>query len=347
MIIDLQNDPSKGPGYGILTFSQIMAPDSPWFISIQRSSDHNFVTQTGKWVGENFFMTIPGEATSSGELTFPLGPEIIDALDNNERYRVSIKGEGGDLQHGLLNIISIVHSQETSLDNTARPEEKPLRKETPVTPAPPAPEPAPIPEPSPHRAPDEPELPLTPPPQAKAKNAWWRYAIIALLALGALAWYWFDPRNKSEETTAPVVAEEKSDEPKETPDTPKSMSAQERVDRFFASNDKSAAGAMKLYTEIPKSTEADQDAAYRLLYFASENGDAQGLLEYGKALDPSQGKWGSIEKDGFLAYTAYAKAIEGNAEGAKAAQDNLIDWLNKESQAGNSKARGWLNDIKP
>lgn len=355
MIINLQNDPSKGPGYGILTFSQIMAPDSPWFISIQRSSDHDFVTPTGKWVGENFFMSIPGEATPSGDLSFSLGPEIIDTLDINERYRVSIKGESGDPQHGRLNIISLIHSQETSLDNTARPEEESMRKEPAATPTPtppPAPEHRPVrePEPSPESgaqsSPIEPELPLAPPP-TQSKSTWWRYAIIALLALGAFAWYWFDPRNESGEAGAPAVAEKKADDPKKTPPAQQALSARERVDKFFASNDKSATGAMKLYAEIPKSTEADQDAAYRLLYFAAENGNTQGLFEYGKVLDPSQAKYGSIEKDGFLAYTAYAKAIEANAQDAKAAQDNLLEWLRKESQAGNAKARRWLNDIKP
>ncbi len=147
-------------------------------------------------------------------------------------------------------------------------------------------------------------------------------------------------------------AEEKKAEEKKAEESRKAQEAQqqeltpsEQVAQFFSSGKRTPAQAAALSRQLPKATRDEQNAVYRLYYYASENGDTSVMVEYAACLDPSLPQWGDLDKDAPAAWSLYEKAKATRPEAATA-QQNLKAWLDKEAAAGNAQAREWLGSLR-
>lgn len=118
--------------------------------------------------------------------------------------------------------------------------------------------------------------------------------------------------------------------------------ARERARSFFANQNKTPQGAYELTKDLETTTPEQQDAAFRLLYYAISNNYAPAFAAYATCLDPTTPPWGTIQKDGATAWEYYKKA--GTPEGAAAA-DKVLDWT-KQNASSNAKAREWLQQMK-
>lgn len=125
----------------------------------------------------------------------------------------------------------------------------------------------------------------------------------------------------------------------------KIMAPGEQVAQFFNSKERTPALAAALSRQLPKATKDEQNAVYRLYYYASENGDTSVMVEYAACLDPSLPQWGDLDKDAPAAWSLYEKAKAARPEAATA-QQNLKTWLDKEAASGNAQAREWLNALR-
>lgn len=339
------------PGYGSLVFSQALIPEDPWSVSIQRGSDKKFLTgrPANPWVSETFFMQLNGHALEDGGLALDVGPQIVDRLDQQEPYRIQLKGSDGNPVSGRLNITSINYSPSGSLGNTADVQ---IQEEE-VSAPPPEPEPAPEPEPVQETEPEPEEQPGPEPaperlemeaPKASPVMRYLRWGLLVLLVIACLAWYFLDPRGKE---TGQVAEAPKTEEPaasEKAPAAEDARSAEEQVAGFFRSGTMTPKQAMELAAKLPRETVGQQDAIYRLYYFAADNNEPGSLLEYGACLDPSRPAWGSIDKNAVEAWDAYRKA--DNQEKAAQAMTHLRGWLEDQSRAGDKKAAQWLREIE-
>lgn len=345
MKVEYKDDSLSGAGNGILVITESGMADGPWSLSIQRASDRKFLTgnAAGQWTGEKFFMSLPPEKWSDGSLAFALGPEIVDSLDAQEQYRVTLKNAAGETEQARLKPGVITYSPGGNVDNTGR--QKSQAKSTPR----PEPKPAPVAEavekPLKAEAAEKP-LEMTPPkseePEVEVKDSRKKsrlaMLVIALLAAMCLAWWYLDKRRED----APVAPPAKSAQQEKKTETPAAaQSAEERVRQFFKGQNPTPQAALELAGQIGSSP-ASQDAVYRLYYFAAGKNDPAALLLYGACIDPSLPKWGTINKDGREAWDTYKKALQAEPEKARAAMDNLRAWLEKEAAAGNAQAKTWL-----
>ncbi|MBO4793511.1 MAG: hypothetical protein J5556_02960, partial [Deltaproteobacteria bacterium] len=128
--------------------------------------------------------------------------------------------------------------------------------------------------------------------------------------------------NASEPSPAPVPEKQENTPP---------PSVQYRVNEFLRSPERTPQKAAALGNSIQASTPEEQDALYRLYYYAAENGDTSLLLPYAACHDPSKPQWGSIEKDAIYAMQIYNKASGPEAEAAKEA---LRAWVKRDADNG-------------
>lgn len=345
MKVEYKDDSLSGPGNGILVITESGMTDSPWSLSIQRASDRKFLTgdNAGQWTGEKFFMSLSPEKWNDGSLAFALGPEIVDSLDVQEQYRVTLKDAKGETEQARLKLGAITYSPGGSVDNTGR--QKAQKKPAPLAEPKPAPVAAASAPPLNREAVEQPlEMPTPKGGESEAggkgpgKKSRLAMPVIALLAILCLAWWYLDKREKD----APVAPPAKSAQKEKKPETPPAaLSAEESVRQFFRGQDQTPQAALELAEQIGSSPAA-QDAVYRLYYFAAGKNDPAALLRYGACMDPSLPKWGTINKDGREAWDTYKKALQAEPEKARAAMGNLRAWLEKEAASGNAQARAWL-----
>jgi len=325
------------PGYGKIIFSEALFPGSPWSVSIQRASDKKFMTgkRQNPWVGEAIFLAMEGETPADGTLVLKFGPDVVDQLDPQEQYALILKGNGPE-EKARLRVENITYSAASSLGNPApEPQAPPV-----VQPAPQVP----VQEPEHESAVETTPEPLQM-PQNRAEtpknNKLWLWTLVALIFLACTVWFVLDFR-KSNETastslqTAGQTAAPKAEQPQKEPGT------EEQVRKFFLGGSMSPKDAVALAAKLPRNTPAEQDAVYRLWYFAAENGENSILPMYGESLDPSMPKFGSIEKNGTEAWKIYEKMKAADPQKADAAMQRLKSWLAKEESQGNVKARDWL-----
>lgn len=121
--------------------------------------------------------------------------------------------------------------------------------------------------------------------------------------------------------------------------------AEEAVLAFFGGKQYTPAAAAELSRTLPKATRADQDAVYRLYYFAGENGEASVLMDYAACLDPSRPAWGSIQKDPVMAWDVYEKAKAAGIAQAEEARQGMKLWLQQKASSGDAQAIYWLRSM--
>lgn len=362
MKISYSDDALRGAGYGILTCREADFPKGAYAMALRRASDQGYLAPGGNgtlWVGETRFLPVETQSLPDGGLTVLLGPETVNALDPLEQYLVTLKPEQGNLLNARLQVQGITYSRDNALQNTG------LRVQEAAKPAAErnAPAPEPVAEPVPAAPDDIPpaaaeSAPLAMQPEESQPAAKGRrvspvllVALAAALLAGALGtWKFFDGKAQEEKAAltpqssapqAPAPAPATS-----LPATPKT--AEEQVRAFFSGPDITATAALNLAAQLPKTTPAEQDAVYRLYYYAAANDAPAAFMPYGRCLDPVEPAWGSIDKDAAAAFAAYAKAAASDAKVAKAALDaqtRLRSWLDSQAASGNAKARAWLQEL--
>lgn len=360
MHITYENDTKRGPGHGILR-CQVgegeRFPEGKCTLALERSSDHFFLG-ANDWGGQKSFLAVGMERTDAGELQLLLGPDIIDRLDAQEKYRAHVQGSNGILckpatfcPDGLL--VSPAGTTGRVAEATA------VQPEAPKPPPPPPPPPEPAPDPPPEEPPvavplPEADKPVEKPPSMtgpeiretppKDRSLLWIVivALVLLLLLAGAAWYFLKGKKPSpppEPVPTSTPAQTASPQQAAAPQT-----TEERVRVFFAGDNRTPPAAAALSRELPKESAADQDAVYRLYYFAGERGESSILMDYAACLDPVKPQWGSIGKDAPAAWDIYEKAKATHPEAGQA-QQNLKAWLQQEAASGNAQAVGWLRQL--
>lgn len=137
-----------------------------------------------------------------------------------------------------------------------------------------------------------------------------------------------------------AAAEKAAAEKKAAEEAAMRADAKGRVASFFAW-ERNPEAAMKLAGELDADTPEQQDAIFRLYYYAAGEDNAQAAQRYAECVDPSRPAWGSISKDGAEAWYYYGKSPDGEK-----ARASLKAWTEKAAAEGNAEAAAWLKDMK-
>ena len=101
--------------------------------------------------------------------------------------------------------------------------------------------------------------------------------------------------------------------------------------------------ALAMAKSLPESPER-ADAAFLLLEFAADSGNAEGALAVARYYDPTDDEpSGTIRKNPESAYGWYTEALAGGQENAKARLAQLRTWVEDQATQGSFEARELLN----
>ena len=106
----------------------------------------------------------------------------------------------------------------------------------------------------------------------------------------------------------------------------------------------SPAEALALAKSLPESPER-ADAAFLLLEYAADSGNAEAALAVARYYDPTDKEpSGTIRKNPETAYSWYREALTGGQEKAKSHLTQLRSWLSAQADEGNPEARELLKN---
>ncbi len=371
MKICYENDAQRGAGNGILRCADDIFGEGAVTFVLQRASDRLFLSEQG-WVPQGSSLQPAAQQREGDTLLLFIGAGVVNQLDTQESYRCTLHTAEGQTLTAALRVQDVLFGPEAPRSNavTMPP---PVRA---VQPEPtPAPQPEAQPEPQPTPLPELDRLDDTPAVQKKSSLPLLLGVGLLLLALAGAGAWWFlrtPPPPPSHTTAQP---EQKPAESKPAPDkaapanaenktaaekpamgaTPPNAPAQpapaaasgaaQRVTLFFGGQERTPQAAAQLSRELPKATPVEQDAVYRLYYFAGENGETSVLMDYAACLDPALPRWGSINKDAPSAWAIYEKAKAAGDANAAAAQVTLKAWLTKQAAGGDTQADLWLKQL--
>jgi len=126
--------------------------------------------------------------------------------------------------------------------------------------------------------------------------------------------------------------------PSYTPDAPALEKARKALREGISPED-----ALALAKSLPESPER-ADAAFLLLEFAADSGNAEAALAVARYYDPTDKEpSGTIRKNPESAYNWYTDALAGGQENAKIRLSQLRSWVEDQATQGSSKARELLN----
>ncbi len=129
--------------------------------------------------------------------------------------------------------------------------------------------------------------------------------------------------------------------PSYTPDAPALEKARKALREGISPED-----AVALAKSLPESPER-ADAAFLLLEFAADSGNAEAALAVARYYDPTDKEpSGTIRKNPESAYNWYTEALAGGQENAKIRLAQLRRWVEEQAAQGSSEARELL-DIWP
>jgi len=101
--------------------------------------------------------------------------------------------------------------------------------------------------------------------------------------------------------------------------------------------------ALALANSLPESPER-ADAAFLLLEFAADNGNAEAALAVARYYDPTdKTPSGTIRKNPETAYGWYTEALAGGQENAETRLAQLRSWVEEQANQGSYEARELLN----
>lgn len=149
---------------------------------------------------------------------------------------------------------------------------------------------------------------------------------------------------KAAEEAAKAEADRKADEAAKAEAERKAAreaaNPRNRVAEFFKQSP-TADGAMTLAHELKPENSEDQDAIFRLYYYAAQNGNPEGAQKYAECLDPSQPAWGTVKKNAAEAWHFYGEAANGESARAR-----VKEWTENQARTGNRLAREWLKEME-
>jgi TPR repeat protein len=126
--------------------------------------------------------------------------------------------------------------------------------------------------------------------------------------------------------------------PSYTPDAPALEKARKALREGISPGD-----AVALAKSLPESPER-ADAAFLLLEYAADSGNAEAALAVARYYDPTDKEpSGTIRKNSESAYNWYTDALAGGQENAKIRLTQLRSWVEDQATQGSSKARELLN----
>jgi hypothetical protein len=129
--------------------------------------------------------------------------------------------------------------------------------------------------------------------------------------------------------------------PSYTPDAPALEKARKALREGISPED-----AVALAKSLPESPER-ADAAFLLLEFAADSGNAEAALAVARYYDPTdQEPSGTIRKNPEIAYNWYTDALAGGQKNAKIRLAQLRSWVEEQAAQGSIEARELL-DIWP
>jgi len=367
-----ENNMERGRGYARLRLSEVANPSSGgWRFSLCRGSDMTYLGRSG-WQNSEDFTEPETYAADGDDLILHIGPDVVDKLDPNENYRITLQSDSQSSQKATFAITSL---NRTLMDTQGHISSGSAKKI--VAPAP-QPQPAPDLEPAP-----EDTAPSVPPPLPETpKKSHLPIILAALLVLALLGGgggaYWFmskksgtpevvppapvqteeKPEPTKPEPPEPVKQEEKPEPAKDAPPEPVKqeekpepaqaappppVSTRVQANKYLGASP-TAQGARELAATLQQSSAEDQDAVYRLWYFAADAGDAAACLHLARTVDPALPAWGSIMKNGAEAWSLYAKAAPQHPDAANA-MHTLKQWMEQEAAKGNKDAIGWIRKI--
>ena len=125
---------------------------------------------------------------------------------------------------------------------------------------------------------------------------------------------------------------------------PEKMDTRAAVTAFFAGErkgERTAEGAMRLAAELVADTPEQQDAVFRLYYYAAEEHHAPGALKCAECFDPSLPSFGNIKKDAAEAWYYYGMHADGAA-----AREKMKNWVQDAANRGDANAKEWLKALR-
>lgn len=126
--------------------------------------------------------------------------------------------------------------------------------------------------------------------------------------------------------------------PSYTPEAPALEKARKALREGISPED-----ALALANSLPESPER-ADAAFLLLEFAADSGNAAAALAVARYYDPTDKEpSGTIHKNSETAYDWYTEALAGGRENAGTRLAKLRSWVEEQAAQGSSKARELLN----
>jgi cytoskeletal protein RodZ len=126
--------------------------------------------------------------------------------------------------------------------------------------------------------------------------------------------------------------------PSYTPEAPALEKARKALREGISPED-----ALALANSFPESPER-ADAAFLLLEFAADSGNAAAALAVARYYDPTDKEpSGTIYKNSESAYDWYTEALAGGQENAGTRMAKLRSWVEEQASQGSSEARELLN----
>ena len=310
------NDTAKGPGHGFLLIGEAgaLAASEGIRLCIKRASDRNCLG-LGGWQPAEVFLEPDAFFQEGDTFRMGVGPGVVDNLDAQETYRLTLQGVDGAQGSATLQVAEVVYSPllgGQGVSSIAAPAAK--------TPPPPRPAPAPAPEPAPM-----PEILPEPAPVKKETHSSGGGKLPIILALvllllgggGFAAWKLMG--NKEAAPEPPMVQARKH-----LSGTADAMTGLDMAIRFRAQ-------------------EGGADAAFLLAEDAAQKGNAAAMALTGDFYSPADaGPAGSIQKDALEAFMWYSKAKAAGSAEAAVRLDALRAWAEAEAVKGSAQAKAVL-----
>lgn len=202
MKASFENDPARGPGYGLFRLKELDIPQDDPVFSLRRSGDQ-LCLAVGDWQEAEERLKPDSFRFEDGGLVLAVSPAIVDRLDPLQIYRLTLFGAASP-QRATLELQQICYSplaQGCAVAEAARPVVKTPEPvaEPPAPPAPPVVE--------------TPEQPLNmAQPAPKSSSAPWLIAagLVLCLAVGGGVWWYMDSSRAAQAEQAEKAAQEKA-----------------------------------------------------------------------------------------------------------------------------------------
>lgn len=210
-----ENDLARGRGYARFCCAEVTDLNAQYSFSLCRASDQTFLARSG-WQNAEEQHSPEGLSVEGDRLILNVGPSIVDNLDENENYRLTLHAPGLPPQRAAFSIAQINRSLRDAAGSLQMP-----------TAAAVAPQPEPQPAPEPHPLPEEPIA--APEPQQQKSVLPLVLAVVLVLALAGGGLWWYLQKDKAagqtteqaattEQITEQAAPADKKDEAKPEPE---------------------------------------------------------------------------------------------------------------------------------